>query len=255
MGISEKVGKRPSRKGVDRKARRERVLDGALLLIEEKGLSGMSLHQLAKHLGYTVGALYRYFPSKDALLAELQSRSLRTLGLAMERVLERGRSFAESEGFEGSRQESLFLLRLLVEFYDVYAQVSPAHYRLTNQVMAESKNLLSDEDAEQVFTVMKETLSHPIRLFQQGEESGALEEGNMVERVMLLWTSMHGVMQSRKMARFSPELLDRDNLLSALSVALLRGWGAKSSDLEMAESWLAQFLEHVSLDVMSSEVK
>lgn len=252
MDIADKIGERPSRKKVDREARRQRILDAAFLLIEEKGVHGMSLHQLAKHLGYTVGALYRYFSSKDALIAELQSSSLEKLGAAMGLALGRGRAFVEAESME-SRLAPLFLMRLLVDFYEAHAHVSPAHFRLSSLVMAETDNVLKGEEALRVFGTIQETLLHPVGLVMEGVEQGAFSEGNHVERVMLLWASLHGVMQSRKLARFAPDMLQRDRLVPALSCTMMQGWGALKTDLRKADTYLQTFVEQNPLVELAEE--
>ena len=52
-------------------ARREEVLEAALELVAEHGVTGASLRMLAKRLGMSQPSLYHYFPSKDALIAEI----------------------------------------------------------------------------------------------------------------------------------------------------------------------------------------
>ena len=54
-----------------REATIERIVDTALHLLETEGYEGLTIQRLAKELGYAVGALYRYFRSKDALLVAL----------------------------------------------------------------------------------------------------------------------------------------------------------------------------------------
>ena len=50
-------------------ARREEVLESALELVAEHGVTGASLRMLAKRLGMSQPSLYHYFPSKDALVS------------------------------------------------------------------------------------------------------------------------------------------------------------------------------------------
>lgn len=52
-------------------ARREEVLEAALALIAEHGIAGMSLRKLAAELGMSQPSLYHYFPSKNALIAQI----------------------------------------------------------------------------------------------------------------------------------------------------------------------------------------
>lgn len=56
-------------------ATREHLLLCAHALVAEQGFSGLQMQQLAKRAGVATGTLYRYFPAKDALAAEVFSRA------------------------------------------------------------------------------------------------------------------------------------------------------------------------------------
>jgi AcrR family transcriptional regulator len=64
--------------------RREQILDAAAELFAAKGFHGVSVGELGKACGITGPALYKHFPSKDAVLAEM-------LVSIRERLLEEGR--------------------------------------------------------------------------------------------------------------------------------------------------------------------
>jgi AcrR family transcriptional regulator len=65
--------------------RREQILDAAAELFAAKGFHGVSVGELGKACGITGPALYKHFPSKDAVLAEM-------LVSISERLLEEGRT-------------------------------------------------------------------------------------------------------------------------------------------------------------------
>ncbi|MER6002222.1 TetR/AcrR family transcriptional regulator C-terminal domain-containing protein [Nonomuraea angiospora] len=48
--------------------RRDQVLRAAIELLDEVGLDGLTMRRLAGRLGVQAGALYRHYPSKQALL-------------------------------------------------------------------------------------------------------------------------------------------------------------------------------------------
>lgn len=60
--------------------RRQQLLDTAWTLWQEGGASGFNMRQLAQRAGYTAGALYAYFPGRDAILSALQQRVIQELG-------------------------------------------------------------------------------------------------------------------------------------------------------------------------------
>ena len=49
---------------------KDNILDGAKKLIADKGLSALDMRSLASFLHISVGSLYNYFPSKEALIEE-----------------------------------------------------------------------------------------------------------------------------------------------------------------------------------------
>ena len=64
-------------------ARRALVLDAARAVFAEVGLEGASIREIARRAGYTAGALYSYFDSKEAIYAALLQESLDRLEAAV----------------------------------------------------------------------------------------------------------------------------------------------------------------------------
>jgi AcrR family transcriptional regulator len=63
--------------------RKAYVLDAARSVFETEGLDGASVREIAKKAGYTPGAIYSYFPSKEAIYAALLGESLERLKIAV----------------------------------------------------------------------------------------------------------------------------------------------------------------------------
>lgn len=57
-------------------ARPDEVLDAALALFVENGFAATTVQQIARKAGLSKGAVYLYFPSKQALLAGLVDRAI-----------------------------------------------------------------------------------------------------------------------------------------------------------------------------------
>ena len=57
-------------------ARPDEVLDAALALFIEKGFAATRVEDIAKRAGLSKGAVYLYFPSKEAVLAALVQRAI-----------------------------------------------------------------------------------------------------------------------------------------------------------------------------------
>jgi AcrR family transcriptional regulator len=66
--------------------RRALVLEAARSVFEELGLEGASIREIAKRAGYTPGALYSYFESKEAIYGALLEASLVRLQEAVDQA-------------------------------------------------------------------------------------------------------------------------------------------------------------------------
>src|SRR5918992_1046296 len=78
---------------IDRRSRlrawtREEIKAAALRQLEEHGVEGVSLNAIARELGMTGPALYRYVGSRDELLADLVVDAWEGLADAIERAAE-----------------------------------------------------------------------------------------------------------------------------------------------------------------------
>jgi AcrR family transcriptional regulator len=63
--------KSSSRAAERRVERRQQIIDTASQLFSERGYENVTLRAIAERLGYAHAALYRYFPDKASLLAEI----------------------------------------------------------------------------------------------------------------------------------------------------------------------------------------
>jgi AcrR family transcriptional regulator len=52
----------------------EAILEGAARILERRGLEGYTTNDIAAHAGVSIGSLYQYFPSKDAITLSLIQR-------------------------------------------------------------------------------------------------------------------------------------------------------------------------------------
>jgi AcrR family transcriptional regulator len=101
------------------KITRQAVIDAALALVEGEGPEALSLRRLAGNVGVTANALYRYFDSRDDLLAAsadaVIQRLITTIANAMSELP--GDVTAEAR------------VRRLLAVYSHFAQSNPALYR------------------------------------------------------------------------------------------------------------------------------
>jgi AcrR family transcriptional regulator len=123
---------------LDRRARlrawtRDEIKAAALRQVAQHGVEGLSLNAIAKELGMTGPALYRYITSRDELLADLVGDAWEDLADALERAVgeHAGRSAAERLGAIGLA-------------YRAWGTAQPHRYRLAIQTRLGSGDVAPD---------------------------------------------------------------------------------------------------------------
>lgn len=86
---------RVSRREAVSEHKRGLILQAARDVFEAEGLEGASLRAVATRAGYTPGALYSYFDSKEAIYAEVLRTSLAALGQAVNEAVAKTQGPAE----------------------------------------------------------------------------------------------------------------------------------------------------------------
>lgn len=95
---------------------RQALVDGALVLIEEKGPAGFTLSEAAKRAGVTPAAVYRHFEGREDLIAEAARQGYGIFADVMEFAYESGQPSA-LEAFSATGRA-----------YLAFARKHPGHY-------------------------------------------------------------------------------------------------------------------------------
>jgi AcrR family transcriptional regulator len=217
--------------------------------VETRGLDGLTLQEIARDLDYTVPALYRYFRSKDALVAELQRRVVAILDQKLVEVEERTQEWLSDQSPEDQeRFGTLAPIAATGLFYAGLARSAPQAFGLLAASLGDPRHLIDDGQAQAVIATalpMFDRLAHSIRL---AVEARQLDPGNTPDRVLMLWSSLHGVAQLTKLERLAPDRLDSQRLCRSLLEALLIGWGADTSRVgELIEATSAAGIAHATI--------
>jgi AcrR family transcriptional regulator len=214
-----------------REATIERIVETALRLLETEGFEALTIQRLAKELDYAVGALYRYFRSKDALLVALLQRIMDRIGADVAAGLE----WLDSKGGASPRSgvdEGLMRLLVLSTTYVGFAQRRPAEYGLISTMIGDPREFLATEEAAPVVPGLIRMQLLLASVLDEAADAGALEAGDARERGVVLWAAMQGVLQLRKLGRFGVAGVELDGLVPVTLRTLLRGWGADPARLD-----------------------
>lgn len=199
----------------------ERILDTAEAILGSEGSAALTMQRLASELGYTVGATYRYYESKEAIVAALQRRVFASLADDMATRIDT----SESE---------LVRVAVVARIYATLALRRPLHARLLARMLGEPESLVDATHGARNTQVALQIGGAALRELAAARVAGALATGNDVERGLVLWAALSGVAQTRKLERWQVPGLDTDVLTDHLVRTLLIGWGADAKTTDDA---------------------
>lgn len=222
---------KPSPRVQRRRAQRtEQILEVAGRLLAEHGPGGLTVHRIAEELDYTVGALYRYFPSKDALIAELERRFIQELRRQIAAATRRAKDAIATTGCD-ARVAALLQVHVLTRVYAELPEFLPEQFGLVSQNLATSRRVIGEEADQIVMAELMPLLASVVSRLETAVGCGALGAGDPVERALCLWSALQGALQLRKLDRLDPRFVAAIPRLPAGIVhALLIGWGAPASE-------------------------
>ncbi len=202
-----------------------RITDAAMGMVEEGGLEALSINKLAALVDYTPGALYRYFDSKDALLAALVLRVLGDVRAHVDRVTTA----------LGPKAPPLARVFAVAQGYREFAREQPHRFGLLAMTMAHPRVLLGEPKAAGPVALATIHAMQPLAdALVDAENAGQLAPGPVAERTVSVFALLQGLLQMQKQARFAPHVIDAARLTVVGTRALLVGWGAKPRSVDAA---------------------
>lgn len=201
-------------------------METALGIVTEEGFAALTMQRLASDLGYAVGALYRYFPSKDDLVVAVQRRVVEEVHVDVRRALELADSRLGRARSVGEREASLVRLLVALRLYESLATRRPAAFRLLTLSIADPRELVSTEAGARILPSVAALFREVSSLVERAQEVGALGPGDPDRRTVALWAALQGAMQLRKLGRFGVAGLEPGALSAEVLGGLLGGWGA-----------------------------
>ena len=223
-----------------REARTERILETAMGLLGREGLAALTIHRVASELDYTVGALYRYFSSKDSLLAELERRVVvrfgQLLGDAADRAIRHATARRAAPGVA-----ALVPLIAVGDAYQRLPRAMPEQFTLVSHDLGNPTQIMSAEDDARVAAELIPIVDGVAAWFRGAARAKALTAGDADQRAMVFWAGIHGASQLQKLVRL-PALAVPGRLGADTTRALLAGWGATAVRLTRARELVDQAL-------------
>ena len=229
----------------NRAARREQFLDAALDIAATDGLDALTMSRLAAATGLSIGAVYRYFDSKGALLAQVQRCAIGSLEESYLTVAER-----IDAGLASVFDTPVAALGAVVffgRFFCAAAVTHPHELRLLQLLMMNGQQSMSLEDALTVLPQAVSMLERAQERIAYAVELGALTPGDTFDRTVRWAASLGGVLQVSTLGRLDATRFDGLRLAREHNAELMVGWGASRSVVAALDEWMTAYATEAEL--------
>jgi len=151
------------------------MIDAAYAIIQEKGVQAVTARAIAGDIGYTVGTIYNFYKNLDALILEVNSRTLAHLYVFCEKAID-------------ELPDDITKIRRLAQAYFNFAKKYQHLWKAVFLWTREkpSKTRLSNAYKEQfarLFLLIEKNLQQSLGLSPEAAKKSA----------KLLWSCIHGI--------------------------------------------------------------
>ena len=224
------------RRELNRISRTRTFLDTAFRVVMDEGFDALTMQRLADETGAAIGAVYRYFPSKGALVAEVQREAIERLGTSYALIRDRSDRVFEQQHLDAAAM-GLARLMLFGRFFIATADTYPQELRLLQMLMGESRSLVPPEEGLRVVPSAMRLLDRARVCLDDAMAAGAIDDRDESMARVVTWASaVGGVLQLTRLGIYDPELFDGDRLARELTADMLVGWGATRAAVDAASA-------------------
>jgi len=194
--VLEAGGGAAARREQNRREMRTAILDAARTIVDEQGAGKLTLRGIAQRLGYSAGAIYDYFPSKDHILHALYFLGADGLGQQLQKTVD---DLPEDT-------PTVEAILALARTYRAYAHANVDLYWLAFSGLKErpeQKAMLPMlEDAQGV------GFEPLLRVITAGIANGTLSAtADPMAVAIAAWSSVHGFVSLELSGHLEPEVL------------------------------------------------
>lgn len=216
----------------NRRARERAYLDAALEIAVRDGVDSLTMTRLAAAVDAAVGTVYTYFPSKGALLAEIQRLAIERLTESYHQV--RDRSEQELATWDDPRAAAVARLVVFGSFWVASTEAFPAEAGLLHRLISVPEAVIPPEEHHRVLPSALALLNEAYAAVVAAGEVGVIRQEEPLHLVVRWAGGLTGVLLTVNL-NIPPELaFDAQVLACDLQRDLLLGWGAPPDLLDRA---------------------
>lgn len=223
-----------------RAARHRAFLDTARRIVTSEGHGALTMQRVTDEMGTSVGGIYLYFPTKDALLAELEAEALHVLHASC--LLGQARLDAHLE-VQGTDATTAALARAVATarfWIDAEASL-PTEIDLSRRLFSDAGVVAGEEETARLLPAVLRLLDEARTRIGAAAALGALAPDDDLERAITAVSAVNGVLLASAVGSWDEELFDGRRLARRLVDVLFLGWGADGDGLDAANDALDAF--------------
>lgn len=241
MGAGEAVGADTERRDEEPLTRSERkrrqrarvFVEAAKHIIAVDGFEGLTISRLARELDSADSAVYRYFSSKGALIAEIQREAIEHLSGSLATISTVGEERFAAAGLDHAGT-AVARLVLFGRWFCATTETYPEELRLLQMIMSQRASALDPEGGARILPLAMGLLGHAVVAIEAAQGAGAIEEGSSIDRAALWASALSGVIETDDLERYVPELFGGTRLARQTNLDLIAGWGADRAAMARA---------------------
>ncbi|MBX3286655.1 MAG: helix-turn-helix domain-containing protein [Acidimicrobiales bacterium] len=222
------------RRARNRRERERAYLDAALEIAGRDGLRALTMSRLADEVDAAVGTVYTYFPSKGALVAELQREAIERLRASYHEV--RRRSDEILGGWDDPAAAAVARLLVFGRFWIAAADALPQEAAFLHALISETEQEVPVEEHHRVLPAAMALLDDARACVEAGVALGAIRVDDAMDVVIRWAAALTGALLTSNLAPLNPRAFDGRRLAGQLQRDLLLGWGADPRLVAAAEA-------------------
>jgi AcrR family transcriptional regulator len=207
----------------NRRRRSEAFLDAGLRIATEEGIEALTMARLADALDTAVGSVYRYYASKDELIAAIQANAVEQLHRSHDRSVEPVAAEVSERVTESGARVRLVVLG---RWFCAAAQRYPEEVRLLQLVSSRRTPTHTPATAAGLLPTTIAFVAAIGDTIDAATAAGDLRPAPGLGRAIMWLTAFGGVFVADDLGRYVPSVLGSGRLIRQLNVDLIVGWGA-----------------------------
>ena len=179
MGVAERREREKAR-------RKAQIFASARTLLLTRGLNGTTVNQIAKRAEVSVATIYRYFKSREEIIADLSEEALTLLHAGVGKATEKAATSREK-------------LEAVAWAYLDFAITQKEYFSVLNHFLTVPQPVLSLRLKKRVHAQGDKILALVMSAAGEGVASGSFHPVNIRRFALVFWATLNGTLQLQKL--------------------------------------------------------